>query len=58
MIDLVRVEGTNGSPYQFGEGENVLPIEVEDFLIAKIPVTQALWTHVMGELNPSVRRGG
>ena len=56
-IDLVRVEGTNCKPYPFGEGANVLPIEVDDFFINTVPVTQAFWTHVMGEHNPSLHRG-
>jgi sulfatase modifying factor 1 len=56
-LTLVRVEGTNGRPYRFGEGRDVRHIEVPDFFIATVPVTQALWTHVMAEDNPSARRG-
>jgi sulfatase modifying factor 1 len=57
MLELVRVEGTNGSPYRFGEGTNTQPIEIPTFFIGTVPVTQALWVHVMGEDNPSARRG-
>jgi formylglycine-generating enzyme len=51
---LVRVPGTNGTPYLFGAEPNRRPIEIRDFHIATTPVTQAFWVHVMGS-NPSVR---
>jgi formylglycine-generating enzyme required for sulfatase activity len=35
----------------------VRSIEVRDFFVGTIPVTQALWSHVMGAENPAVRRG-
>ena len=57
MLELVRVKGTNGSPYRFGAGDDGRLIEVEDFLIATVPVTQAFWTHVTGQDSPSIRRG-
>jgi formylglycine-generating enzyme required for sulfatase activity len=57
-LQMVRVEGTNGRPYGFGDGEAPRPMEVREFWIATVPVTQALWVHVMGsEDNPSVNRG-
>jgi sulfatase modifying factor 1 len=57
-LDLVYVEGTNGHPYSFGDGMDSRPIEVHDFFIGTVPVTQALWTHVMGsDKNPAVHRG-
>jgi formylglycine-generating enzyme len=57
-FDLVRVEGTHGDPYDFGkdEGNGVRSVEIGDFFIAAVPVTQAFWTHIMGD-NPSVRSG-
>ena len=59
MLEMVRVEGTNERPYSFGEGNDIRPIEVPSFLIATVPVTQPLWTHVMGAANnPSIGRGG
>jgi hypothetical protein len=43
---MVFVEGTGGRPFLFGEGER-RPIEIRDFFMATVPVTQALWSHVM-----------
>lgn len=57
VFELVRVEGTKGHPYGFGEGDNVRRIEVQDFFIATVTVTQALWAHVMGGENPSCHQG-
>jgi formylglycine-generating enzyme required for sulfatase activity len=55
---LVRVEGTNGQPYWFGDGTDSVPIEVGSFFIATVPVTQALFMHVLGsESNVSLHRG-
>jgi sulfatase modifying factor 1 len=55
---MVYVQGTGGRPYLFGEGKERRPIEVADFFIATVPVTQALWSHVMGDgSNPLGRRG-
>lgn len=53
-LRLVRVPGTEGKPYLFGENSNRRPIEVGEFYIGIPPVTQALWMQVMGS-NPSVR---
>jgi len=55
-IRLVKVPGTDGKPYLFGGGPSPRPIEVRDFHIATTPVTQALWTRVMGS-NPSAGGG-
>jgi formylglycine-generating enzyme len=57
-LELVHVPGTDGSPFLFGDGERRRPIEVSGFFIATTPVTQALWTHVMGpDSHPSCCRG-
>ena len=57
-FELVYVEGTNGSPYAFGEGTARAEIEVPAFFIGTVPVTQALWTHVAGtKSNPAAHRG-
>ncbi len=53
-LRLVPVPGTAGTPFQFGHGPNQRPVEVRDFRISSTPVTQALWTRVMGS-NPAVR---
>jgi sulfatase modifying factor 1 len=44
---MVFVEGTRGRPYWFGEGTERAWIEVPDFFIATVPVTEGLWAHVM-----------
>jgi sulfatase modifying factor 1 len=57
-IELVHVSGTHGDPYRFGEGTAVLEMEVPDFYIGSVPVTQALWTNVMGDgQNPALNVG-
>lgn len=60
-LEMVLVEGTRGRPYSFGEPDNaVRPIEINvgDFLIASVPVTHALWAHIMGAgSNPAAGRG-
>ena len=55
-LDLVYVEGTSGRPYTFGEGADTRQIEVQGFYMGTVPVTQALWVHVMGS-NPAINRG-
>src|SRR6185295_12962916 len=45
--ELVFVEGTHGTPYEFGEGDQRSAIEVPDFYIATVPATNELWAHVM-----------
>src|SRR5262245_58282944 len=52
-MSLVPVPGTGGKPYLVGPRPHRLPVEVRDFHILSTPVTQALWTHVMGS-NPAV----
>src|SRR5687768_1485282 len=57
QLELAFVSGTHGHPYSFGEGAGARPVEIQDFLIGTVPVTQALWNHVMGtDANPAVRR--
>src|SRR5262245_35895815 len=54
---LAFVAVTHGHPYLFGEGRLTRPIEIHDFLIGTVPVTQALWAHVTGtNANPRVHR--
>ena len=48
-LEFVRVPGTHGDPYSFGEAPSCVLIEVPDFFMAAVPVTQRLWSHVMGE---------
>jgi len=55
---LVFVRGTDDLPFSFGEGATRRSVHIQDFFIGAVPVTQALWTHVMGpNTNPSVRQG-
>lgn len=57
-IVMAYVESTNGHPFLFGEGQERRAIEIQGFFMATVPVTQALWTHVMGVgTNPSHFRG-
>ena len=57
-LDFVHVAGTSGVPYSFGQGGESREIEVRDFLMATLPVTQALWNRVMdSDTNPAVHRG-
>ena len=57
-IEMVYVQGTDGEPFVFGEGNDRRAVDMPAFFIATVPVTQALWTHVMGtERNPSERQG-
>src|SRR5437870_184854 len=55
-LEMVYVQGSGGHPFRFGAGKETRAREVASFFIATVPVTQALWTHVMGG-NPSHRRG-
>ncbi len=56
-FDLAYVRGTDGHPYLFGDTNDRLAIEIDDFYIGTLPVTQALWAHVMGhDSNPSIRQ--
>jgi hypothetical protein len=56
-VEFVRVEGTNGHPFRFGEDQDARDIEVQEFYIATTPVTQSFWTHVMGPSPPSNGNG-
>src|SRR6187399_652082 len=51
-MELVWVPETTVTPYAFGHGSERRPIHLRGFFIATTPVTQALWTRVMGE-NPA-----
>jgi sulfatase modifying factor 1 len=53
-LRLVPVTGTGGGQYLFGAEPNRRPIEMRNFHMTSTPVTQALWTHVMGS-NPATR---
>src|SRR5215470_14505508 len=46
-FDLVFVTGTQGHPFSFGERVGGRSVEIRDFLMGAMPVTQALWAHVM-----------
>jgi formylglycine-generating enzyme required for sulfatase activity len=52
---LAWVPGTAGTPNAFGNGQKRRSIELAGFFVGTTPVTQALWTRVMGE-NPAVHR--
>ncbi len=57
-FEMVRVEGTNGRPYSFGTGTESFQVEVREFWIATVPVTQAFWMHLFGtDESPAVGRG-
>ncbi len=56
--EFVHVRGTHGDPYAFGQAPDSRMIEVGDFFIGAVPVTQALWRHVMKEnTSPALNRG-
>src|ERR1041385_5905204 len=54
---LVRVEGTGGMPYSFGDRPHSIPVSVPEFYIGVVPITQAVWTYIGGQENPAVHRG-
>ena len=56
-VELVHVRGTHSEPYAFGEPPNDLLVDVPDFFIATVPVTQRLWTHLSGAVPPAIRSG-
>src|SRR5262245_6992798 len=55
-LTLVWVPGTAGGVYMFGREPTPKPIRVAGLYMSATPVTQALWTHVIGH-NPSVKPG-
>jgi len=57
VFELAFVRGTHGKPYSFGERAHSRPVEIQDFFIGTVPVTQALWTHAVGTDNPSAHQG-
>jgi formylglycine-generating enzyme required for sulfatase activity len=58
VFDLAFVRGTHGQPYSFGERAGGRPVEVQDFFVGTVPVTQALWTHVVSaNANPAAHQG-
>jgi formylglycine-generating enzyme len=57
-VEFVYVRGTHGHAYSFGERAGGRAIDVRSFFIGSVPVTQALYTHVMGaDSNPSLHCG-
>jgi formylglycine-generating enzyme required for sulfatase activity len=57
-LEMVLAQGTNGESFLFGEGPAKQPMQTRDFYLATVPVTQALWKHVMGtDANPACHRG-
>lgn len=57
-LDMVPVAGTKGQPFSFGEADKKRAMEVGGFWMGVVPVTQALWDHVMGsEGRPALHRG-
>lgn len=53
---MVYVPGTGSGPYTFGDPPEGIPVELQDFFIAVVPITQAFWSHVVGS-NPAINRG-
>lgn len=45
---LVFVKGTYNKAFLFGLENDQLKVSIQDFYISKYPVTQILWTHIMG----------
>lgn len=57
-LRMIYVAGTKGQPYGFGVGNERVSIEVKDFYLAEVPVTQALWNYVMNsDANPALNPG-
>lgn len=55
---LAFVRGTHGDAYSFGERVGGRSVGIQDFFIGTVPVTQALWSHVMGVgANPAIHQG-
>jgi formylglycine-generating enzyme len=57
-LALVHVRGTQGVPYHFGDPAQRLSVDLRDFFIGVVPVTQSFWSHIVGaENNPALNRG-
>lgn len=54
VAQFAWVPGTGDLPFLFGREPHRVPIDVAGFHMQTTPVTQALWTHVMGA-NPAKR---
>jgi formylglycine-generating enzyme required for sulfatase activity len=48
VFEMVFVRGTHGRPFPFGVQAGGRPVEIQDFFIGTVPVTEGFWTHVMG----------
>jgi formylglycine-generating enzyme required for sulfatase activity len=58
VFEMVFVPGTHGHSYPFGEGASGPDVGIQDFFIGIVPVTQALWRHVMDpDANAAANRG-
>jgi formylglycine-generating enzyme required for sulfatase activity len=54
VIELVHVEGTGDRVFPFGDEAETRAVRLSPFFLATVPVTQALWVHIMGVgSNPS-----
>lgn len=54
---LAHVPGTRGAPYDFGDPPKCITVDVPDFFIGVVPVSQAFWSHVVGaDNNPALHR--
>jgi hypothetical protein len=58
VFDLAFVRGTQGHPYSFGEQAAGRPVEVRDFFIDIVPITQALGAHIMDADDKAEARNG
>lgn len=52
---LVHVLGTGSTGYTFGHPPESVSVQLREFFVAVVPVTQAFWSHVVGS-NPAVNR--
>ena len=54
VLRMALVPGTGETPYLFGRGPQGHAVHIASFFMLTTPVTQALWTHIMG-VNPARR---